>query len=476
MNQARLQHKKEMVAGKFIIGIDPAKNFHQAAVIDANGTQLGKSFSFPVTNEGYTALLWRNIDKCLGPCNSDTVVFAVETSCNLWQTIVYFLHGRGFAVAMVSPLSTYHQRPILDHDFSRTDPKDAFHIATLAQRGSFDLYEQFSPHSNAMHSLGIAYDKLRKNLAQNRARLRALLERLFPEFLTVLEPDTDSAMYLLKRYLFPDEFLAMDIEKEAASLETISRHQHGRETLLRLVSLAKESIGIVKRAEERLAERLVLNSWMALIDSLKEQMKLVMGELVHLAGDLPSFDRLTSLSGVGEKLAALFLAEVRDLSRFPQFKTLEKYAGLNLRLSQSGQYTGARHISHIGNKRLLWILYRMTEETAKRVPEVRMKYLARQLKRRKHRKSIVASTPQLLQLIVALEREQRMYEPRKESLTKLSTLEEQYRNLSTPRRRTSTTPQAASTHRSLTAPRNRPGALTKTSEPVLPSTASALLP
>lgn len=148
----------------------------------------------------------------------------------------------------------------MNHDFSRTDPKDAFHTATIAQRGGFDLYEHFSCHSNAMHTLGIAYDKLRKNLAQNRARLRALLERVFPEFLLVLEPDTDSAMCLLKRYLFPDEFLAIDIEEQSALLEKVSRHQHGRETLMRLAHLAPRSIGIVQANEERLAQRLILNS------------------------------------------------------------------------------------------------------------------------------------------------------------------------------------------------------------------------
>ena len=39
MNHLRLQHNRELLAGKTLIGIDPAKDKHQAAVVDAQGNQ-----------------------------------------------------------------------------------------------------------------------------------------------------------------------------------------------------------------------------------------------------------------------------------------------------------------------------------------------------------------------------------------------------------------------------------------------------
>lgn len=427
MNQEKLRQKRELVEGRIIIGIDPAKRKHQAAVVGTDGVQRGTSFSFAASADGFETVLWKNIAKYLSECNPQQVVFAVETSCNLWQTLAFYLHTTmGYTVLLVSPLSTHHERPIMNLDFSRTDPKDAFLVASLARRGAYTLYEAFSPHSNALHALGITYDKLRKDLARNRSRLRAHIERIFPEFLSVLGPDTDSALYLWKRCLFPDEFLAMDIEPVAKVLEKISRRQHGRPTLVRLQQLAHNSIGIVKRDEERTADRLTVNAWIGFVESLQAQINPVHNELVRLAEQLPSFEIITSLSGVGETLGALFLANVRDLSRYTHFKQIEKLAGANLRLSDSGQYRGMRHISHIGNKRLLWILYKMTEETAKRVPEVRCKYLKRQIKRRKHRKNVVAAIPQLLQLIVALDREKRLYEKREQSVNEMQELEQRY--------------------------------------------------
>jgi transposase len=242
----------------------------------------------------------------------------------------------------------------------------------------------------------------------------------------VFEPDTESALYLLKNYLFPDEFLGMDIDAEAKVIQKISRRQLGAHALVRLCTLAQSSIGIVKRDDERLADRLTLNAWIAQIDLLESQMTPIRNELVRLAEQLPSFAIITSLGGVGETLGALFLAEVRDLARYNHFKQLEKLAGANLRLSQSGRYVGSRHISHIGNKRLLWILYKMTEETSKRVPEVRCKYLKRQLRRRKHRKNVIAAIPQLLQLVVALNRDKRLYEKREDTVNTMKELEQRY--------------------------------------------------
>jgi transposase len=131
-----LQSKREAIAGKVIVGIDPAKNKHQVAILDPQGVQLSNSFGFDVSCEGYTDHLWKKVTKILPTCNPHSVIFAVETSCNLWQTIAFYLHQQGYSVLLVSPLTTYHTRPMISHEFSRTDPKDALLVASNAQHGS----------------------------------------------------------------------------------------------------------------------------------------------------------------------------------------------------------------------------------------------------------------------------------------------------------------------------------------------------
>jgi len=155
-----------------------------------------------------------------------------------------------------------------------------------------------------------------------------------------------------------------------------------------------------------------------------------MKRLIELAKQTPWFKALTSLKGISDKLAALFIAETRDLSGFCHYKQLEKYAGYSLRQSQSADYIGPRHMNHIGNRRLSWILYKMSEETVKYVPEVRLKFLKRQLHRRSYRKNVVAASSNLLKLIMALVKENRVYQARAgQNVQRLYYLEQKYKKL-----------------------------------------------
>jgi hypothetical protein len=97
------QTQREAIAGKIVIGIDPAKDKHQAAVVDAHGNQRGASYSFPVSATGYGETLWGNMAKVVPSCNAQSVVFAIETACNLWETLAFYLRSRGYAVVFVSP-------------------------------------------------------------------------------------------------------------------------------------------------------------------------------------------------------------------------------------------------------------------------------------------------------------------------------------------------------------------------------------
>jgi hypothetical protein len=67
----------------------------------------------------------------------------------------------------------------------------------------------------------------------------------------------------------------------------------------------------------------------------------------------------------------------------------------------------------------------MTEETSKWIPEVRIKFLRRQLKSCKYRKNIIASTSSLLKLIMALVKDQRPYQYKDETLAQMKALEQQ---------------------------------------------------
>jgi transposase len=427
MKYQALYAKRKFIANRFVIGIDPGKKKHQAVVLDPLGLQL-RMFTFAVSNFGFRQELWKKMAGAIPTAARPEAVFAIETSCNLWQTAAHYLHSQGYKVVLVSPLTTNRSRPMINHDFSRTDPKDGLLVASNTRDGYFDFYQTYSTTISAMHDLSIAYNKLRKNQLQQRARVRACLERVFPEFFDVVRLDTATARHLLRDYFLPEHYLLLDLDKVGQEIAKISQSQYGVETLKRLQELARTTIGIPKRDAEATVVRLTINTWLTLEKQFQTPMEDTLALLLGLARQIPAFELLTSLKGINnETLAALFLAETRDLSFYRHYKQIEKLAGYNLKQSQSGQFVGRRRISHLGNRRLSWILYWMTKETAKYIPEVRIKFLTRQLAKPCFRKNIVACVPVLLKLIFKIVKAQRPYEYKPESLARLERLEQEYK-------------------------------------------------
>lgn len=89
-------------------------------------------------------------------------------------------------------------------------------------------------------------------------------------------------------------------------------------------------------------------------------------------------DLLTSIDGIGEKTAALLLAELGDPLRFDNAKAVTAFAGLNPRLHESGRHAGQVRISRVGSARLRAGLYMpaltsMTHNPAIRALKQRLK-------------------------------------------------------------------------------------------------------
>ena len=422
-----LEAKRHFINGKTIIGIDPAKKKHQAFIIDSIGVPIGSTFKFSNSFNGFHQELFNKLNIYIHDLSPANVVFAVEISINLWQKLCCFLCNKGFTVLMVSPLFTRHERPKINNNFSRTDPKDALAVANCARQGYFNFYRLYPPDQNAMHRLSITYDKLKEHMTQTKQRIRSQVELIFPEFMNALDIDTDTARYLLSKYLTPNDFLNMNVFLEAPEVMKVSQRQHGESTLKALKEAAKQTIGITLSNEEVISERITLNCWLGEYVLLKEQINYLLDELIALAEQTPYFSIISSLKGISDITAARFIAELRDLSYFDHYKKIEAISGLNLKLSQSGQYTGYRRITHIGNHRLRAIIYCMAEETKNHIPKVRIRYLKRQIKQPRYRKNVIASASNLLKLIVALVKEEHKYQYKEEKQNELLELEKKYK-------------------------------------------------
>ena len=112
--------------------------------------------------------------------------------------------------------------------------------------------------------------------------------------------------------------------------------------------------------------------------------------------------RITQVKGLGLLTVVTLLAETHGFATFSSRKQLTSYAGLDVRINQSGKFQGKTRISKRGNEAIRTALY-MPAITAARHNPYFKKYYQRLLKRNKHKKqALIATARKLLLLVYAL--------------------------------------------------------------------------
>lgn len=333
-------NQKNAIGGKFVIGIDPGEYYHRAVILDPSGKVIGKPISFSVSFDGFHSKFLDSIKNLIPDFSPDKVVVAIESSINFYQTFTAFAISRGIQVLHVSPLKTYLARGYHDNDFSKSDSKDAMLVAETAFNGKYVKAELYSDVFNSIHLLSIQYDKLLKNRCEYRMKLRAFMHQVFPEYLKVFDIETQTSLYLLRKYFTPEDFQKLIVENESPVISKISISQHGAKTLLKLKELSRKTIGIPVSSGVKSYMRSILDSHLDILENVKKHSELIIEQMIALARESVYFNILVSIQGISKILAAQFVAEAPQIENFKSRQQLEKYIGFNLRAYQSGTYAG----------------------------------------------------------------------------------------------------------------------------------------
>ena len=73
------------------------------------------------------------------------------------------------------------------------------------------------------------------------------------------------------------------------------------------------------------------------LQAVEETLFAINNEMLKLSASLPEYDTVMSLYGVGEVLGPQLMAEIGDVSRFKNKKSLVAFAGIDSPADQSGQ-------------------------------------------------------------------------------------------------------------------------------------------
>lgn len=177
------QVKKEIRGSDqyLIVGIDVAKEKHNAFFGTANGKTLHKGVVFDNTIEGFEKLL--TLTEALKVQNDLVkVVFGLEPTANYHKPLGEHIIKCGHLVVLVSGAAVKHNRQLLDSRWDKHDTKDSANVADLICQGKFLYYEYPDPEMQNLRNLLALKRRLKKEEHGLQVRIRnQLLAQYFPE-------------------------------------------------------------------------------------------------------------------------------------------------------------------------------------------------------------------------------------------------------------------------------------------------------
>lgn len=389
----------------FYVGIDIAKNTHEAAILSDSGELVGSTLKVANTTTGAQKLL-SSLSKTGVPV--DDAVIGMEATGHYWLAIYSFLVGQGYVVKVINPIVTDAYRNMSVRK-AKTDQIDAVVIAKVLRLGEYKEAPTANEQTLALRQLcrfrayevDLCSDLKRKSIA--------LLDQIFPEYAKLFSDTFGVASReVLLSYSTPEELSQINTRKLANLLDKASHGRFGKDKALQIKDAAVHSLGITIATDAFAFQLRQLLEQISFIEDQVEQLDL------EIAAHMKRTDSfITTIPGIGPVLGAVIISEVGDISRFEDGKKLVAYSGIDASVSQSGSFEGTQmHMSKRGSPYLRRALYTAAGVAAFHDPELSAYYQRLRQRGKHHRVAVGAVARKLCFIVFSVLSENRPYEHR----------------------------------------------------------------
>jgi len=349
----RLRNEIRGSSEYLIVGVDIAKERHNAFFGTATGKTLHKGLFFDNTYEGFQKLLIQT-DALKVRHGLRKVVFGMEPTANYHKPLGEYLIRGGHLVVLVSAAATAKNRTLLDGRWDKHDTKDSANVADLIAQGKCLYYDCPGERMQALRGLLSLKRRLKKEERGLRVRIRnQLLAQYFPEMdrhfgsaasLNVVRCCLDPSLISLMEY---DEF-CRTVSPGKANLAQQRR-------LMQIWQAAKQSIGCVVGEAVSVEAQIMVSA----LHRVRETIKTLEDKIEDICLTFSEYQFLLTIPGFGPDVSSKVLAAIGDPERFGNGKQVLKMAGLDLCAARSGK-TSQRAtpvISKQGKSDLRYALY-----------------------------------------------------------------------------------------------------------------------
>ena len=356
----------------YFVGIDVSKFKHTCCIISEHGEIIKKSFDFSNSKEGFDSLIetFKSIDQ-----SESLYQIVMEATGHYHECLFRYLVANNYLVQIKNPvvIARFKQSEYLDK--AKTDNLDALLIAQYASKHPFSPSMLKSYNIERIRRISRAKYFLYQDKERTINHLHRYLDESFPELIPFLGKRRDIKRYQSRNFFdskttlwfvenFPSAKKFSNARSETA--EKLKRMSKGAFSLVKfneLRKIAKESIGVSFQETEEIIIQLVQE-----LRNIQERNDKLDELLIPLIDE--TAPNLLTVPGIGYRLAGLLISEIGDASQFPSADKIIKFAGLDVRVYQSGTIEKHGAIRKRGSPLLRYALFQAAEKARIHCPEI----------------------------------------------------------------------------------------------------------
>lgn len=343
----------------FAVGVDVSNGRSMVAVLQSKTNVLMKPFEIPHTTEGFTCLT----GKLAGLDGEVRVV--MEHTGRYYESFAMSMFNAGFFVSAVNPLAIKNYQDGVSVRIVKTDKADAMKIARFAL-DNWELLPQYTPMDTIRYNLKTMHRQFQLSSKTKTAlsnNLVALLEQSYPGankyFTSPVRPDGSQ-----KWVDYVDTFWHVDCVAKISQNAFVERYQkwckrHGyqfsQDTAITLHTDARNKFALVPKSDTC---KLLIREAVSQLNAISRTVEAYRAEMNRLASQLPEYETVMSMTGVGKSMGPQLMAEIGDIRRFAHQKSLVGFAGTDPIKDDSGdKVSGSKPSSKRGSPYLRKTLF-----------------------------------------------------------------------------------------------------------------------
>lgn len=321
----------------FAVGVDVSNGRSMVAVLGARRSVVVQPHEVPHTADGFAELAAR-----LHALDGE-VRIVMEHTGRYYESFAMSMYRAGFFVSAVNPLAIKGYQEGISVRKVKTDKADALKITQFAI-DKWEILPHYTPMDTIRYDLKTLHRQFQlssktKNALNNN--LIALLEQSYPGanryFDSPVRPDGSQ-----KWVDFVDTFWHVDCVARVSRKAFVERYQkwckrHGynfsEAKAVEIHEDARQRFPLVPKSDTC---KIMVREAVAQLNAVSRTVETYRAEMDRLASQLPEYETVMAMTGVGKSMGPQLIAEIGDLRRFAHQKSLVGFAGTDPIKDDSG--------------------------------------------------------------------------------------------------------------------------------------------